>query len=266
MEKLCRAIGMPDAVTSRLMELDAHPQTLPVEKLLHRDTWDEGLRELRQAIGEDPDGFQMLHTQLRCALAARTTYGQLGLSNQIYIDTMAAFSRFVKEHLVSFGRYGFDRGFWTVREIACVLFRIGELEYCLTQQDGQKVVCLHIPSDADLTTCRLRRSYMDAKAVLQRTFPDYADVPIVSESWLFSPVLQNFLPEDSRILRFQRSFDIRPGRDGRADVLQWVFRKPDLPLDQLPEDTYLQRALKPFLCRGGAFPLGLVTLRPDPFL
>ena len=266
MEHLCRAIGMPEAVTRRLLELDARPRVLPVEKLLLRDTWDEGLQELRQAIGEDPDGFQMLHTQLRCALTARATYEQLGLSDQIYTDTMAAFSRFVKEHLVSFGRYGFDRGFWTVREIACVLFRIGELEYCLTQKDGQNVICLHIPSDADLTTSKLHRSYTDAKAILQRSFPDYADVPIISESWLFSPVLQNFLPEDSRILRFQQSFDIRPGRDGRDDVRLWVFRNPNLPLEQLPEDTRLQRLLKPYLCRGGAFPLGEVTLRPDPFL
>ena len=264
MEQLCRAIGMPEEVTQILLTME--PRPLPTEPLLRRETWDQGLQELRRAIGDDPRGFRMLHTQLGCALAARQVYHRLGLSERIYIDTMAAFSRFVKEHLVSFGCYGFDRDFWTVRQIACVQFRIGELEYCLTREQGEKVVYLHIPSDADLSLPRLRASYLEARATLRRVFPDYADVPIISESWLFSPALAQFLPEDSRILDFQRSFTIRPCRDGREDVLLWVFKHPGMALEALPVDTRLQRALKPFLRSGGVFPVGQAVLKADPFL
>ena len=77
------------------------------------------------------------------------------------------------------------------------------------------------------------------------------------ESWLLSPVLKDLLPPDSRILRFQRAFDLTPGSgDEREAVLQWVFRltalqQETVSLDTLPESTSLQKSLKRFLLSGG---------------
>ena len=79
------------------------------------------------------------------------------------------------------------------------------------------------------------------------------------ESWLLSPVLKDLLPPDSRILRFQRVFDLTPGSgDEREAVLQWVFRltpsqQQGVSLDALPENTSLQKNLKRFLLSGGVF-------------
>ena len=79
------------------------------------------------------------------------------------------------------------------------------------------------------------------------------------ESWLLSPVLKDLLPPASRILRFQRAFDLTPGtEDEREAVLQWVFRltapqQKNVSLDALPENTSLQKSMKRFLLSGGVF-------------
>lgn len=267
MEQFCREIGLPQEAIRRVMEVersvDFHPDT---RKLCCPESWDEGLSELKQALGEDPLGYQMLCAQLRCAMAAWETYEKLGLSRKIYVDTMAAFSRFVKEHMESFGTYGFDRDFWTVRQISCTLFRIGQLEYELIHREGKPTLGLHIPSDADLSLPGLRESYLQARKLIGSVFPDWDGAPIFCQSWLLSQNLPELLPESSRILAFQRSFQIQPVEQAKSSVLLWVYKNRDIPLAQLPEQTSLQRSLKAFLLAGGVFRDGRGYLIEDPFL
>ena len=213
---------------------------------------------------EDTQGFRTLREHLLSACEAWEEYQHLGLSEEIYIDTMAAFSRFVREHMASFGRYGFDRDFWTTRQTGCLLFRIGQLEYELLEEAGQRYISLHIPSDADLSLPQLRKSWETAKSLLDRTFPDYAQVPWVCESWLLSPDLQQLLPDNSRILDFQRSFTITPTEDD-GECKQWAYGRLDIPDGDLPENTTLQRRLKAFLLASNRFHAGRGILSADPF-
>ena len=267
MEQLCREIGLAREAADAVCRLHADPDFCPhTEKLCRPETWQEGLAELKQALGEDPRGYRMLCSQLRCALEARRTYERLGLSREIYVETMKAFSRFVGEHIESYGFCAFDRGFWTVRQISCRLFRIGQLEYELTEQDGVPVIGLHIPSDADLTLPGLRQSYLQAREILNRTFPAWAGAPVCCESWLLSQDLPGLLPESSRILAFQRSFSITPQEQESVDVLQWVFQNPDLAPEELPQKTSLQRSLRAFLLAGGTFHNGEGVLMDEPFV
>lgn len=267
MEQFCREIGLPEEAIGRVLEIheraDFHPDT---RKLCCPESWEEGLSELKQAFGEDPLGYKMLCAQLRCAMDAWETYEKLGFSRKIYADTMAAFSRFVKEHMESFGTYGFDRDFWTVRQISCTLFRIGQLEYELVHRDGKPVLSMHIPSDADLSLPGLRASYLQARELLNPVFPEWADAPIYCESWLLSQNLPQLLPESSRILGFQRSYRITPVSRTDSNVLMWVYKNRDIPLAELPEQTSLQRSLKAFLLSGGVFRDGQGYLIEDPFL
>ena len=107
------------------------------------------------AFGEYPsdDGRVELARQLAIALHNREDGPWTGLPENVWIDTMSAFSRFVNEHRRSTGRWGFDRGFWTTRQINAKLFRLGELEYELLGGDGAPFeIALHIPSDVHLIT------------------------------------------------------------------------------------------------------------------
>lgn len=262
MEQLCVSINMPQEVTRTLLEIHRTLEEYPcLDLLMEEATWSEGLSQLKEALGDDPGGLKRLCCMLRCAMRAKANYHRLGISQQIYVDTMAAFSRFVREHMDSYGRYGFDRGSWTPRQVSCKLFRIGQLEYELTSLDGEDIVSLHIPTDVDLRPEVLRPSLQLGLEELYRLFPAYRSKRIWCHSWLLSPLLKDFLPEKSNILRFQELFCIQPEGTPGNDVLLWVFKNPKLPREQLPEDTSLQRKLKRFLLEGGVFLEGVGDLK-----
>lgn len=263
MEALCEAIGMPREVTVQVLRWQALPVDLSA--LTRQETWESGLNELEAQLEPDPLGFKMLSCMLRCALSARAEYDRLGLPEEVYRDTMACFSRFVREHRVSYGVYGFDRGFWTVRQVSCRLFRIGELEYELIEYEGKPAISLHIPTDIRLRTELLRASWEQARQLLGRVFPEYRDAPMLCHSWLLSPSLQELLRSDSNILRFQRAFEISTLPGENTDYGEWVFKNPKLTVAECPEDTSLQRNLKRFLLSGGKFLDAGGKLKDDPF-
>ena len=267
METLCREIGLPEEAIRQVLALDGDPEFHPeCAKLTRQECWEEGLETLRRQLEPDPLGYRMLTAQLRCALKTKDFYEAHGLSHEIYVATMAAFSRFVKEHRESFGVYGFDRDFWTVRQITGTLFRIGQLEYELVEEQAEPVLELHIPSDADLSLPLLRMSHAQARALIGKTFPRWKDAPIHCHSWLLSQNLPQLLPEGSRILAFQRSFSITPCPEPETDMKLWVFKNRDIPTAKLPEQTSLQRQMKAFLLAGGVFRDGEGFLSDDPFL
>ncbi len=254
MEQLCRKINMPEEVTAQLAQLHSTLEVYPcLDLLMEEETWEEGLSQLKEVVGEDIGGFKRLCSMLRCALRIRETYHRLGISEEIYVDTMAAFSRFVRENMASYGFYGFNRGFWTTRQVSAKLFRIGQLEYELTVKDGVKVVSLHIPTDVDLRPEVLRPSLASGLQEFYRIFPEYVGQPVYCHSWLLSPQLKDFLPEGSNILKFQELFEIQADTVPGNDVLLWVFKNPRLPREEFPENTSLQRKLKRFLLDGGQF-------------
>ena len=262
MEQLCRNINMPEEVTRTLVALHGTLEEYPcLPLLMQEEHWAEGLEQLKQSLGEDPGGMKRLCTMLRCALKIRAEYDRLGISEEIYIASMAAFSRFVREHRESYGIYGFDRGSWTPRQVSARLFRIGQLEYELTALEGEAAVSLHIPTDVDLGPEVLVPSLREGLAELYRLFPAYRGKPVYCHSWLLSPQLKDFLPENSNILHFQKLFDITPDKTPGNNVLLWVFKNPKLPKEDYPEDTGLQRKLKRFFLDGGQFLEGMGYLR-----
>lgn len=257
MKELCQKIHMPPEVTRQLLTLEESGFTSPdLGALTNPETWEEAHDRLTAVLAPDPDGFRELYCMLLSAKTAKGEYIRLGISETVYYDTMACFSRFVREHKESYGRYGFDRGFWTVRQISCKLFRIGLLEFELV--DG--AISLHIPSDSPLDPVSVSASLQAGRALINDTFPAWKDVPMVCHSWLLSPLLKEFLPEDSNILRFQNRFRIQVLPTPTDSFLQWVFKNPDLPPEALPENTSLQRKLKAFLLNGGAYPDAKGTL------
>lgn len=258
---LCLALGMPDGTTEEILTLCP---SLPFEllqpamdKLFQPSSWEQGLSQLKHQLGEDPRGMKMLTCMLLCALKTRELYRERGIPHQVFLATMDCFPRFVREHMESFGCYGFDRDFWTVRQLSGVLFRIGLLEYEL--EDGK--VCLHIPTGAHLDPIAIDRSLEEARVFLSRFFPAWQDVPMVCHSWLLSPTLSLLLPKDSNIIRFQNRFQITETDPEDRSFLMWVFKNDQIPYPQLPENTRLQQLLKQHLLQGGNFLTARGTLQ-----
>lgn len=252
LETLCGLIGLPGEVTRAVLAAPQAPADILAD-LRTPGRWDRGREALKAWLGDDPAGLGTLAAHLQCALKTHEGYQKKGIPDEIFAATMKCFPRFVAEHLESYGKYGFDRDFWTVRQLSGVLYRIGELEYELTE--GQ--ISLHIPSDARLEPALLRKSWEEARALL-------GPAPMTCHSWLLSPDLPGLLDAGSRILAFQRNFTIHSPAPDR-EFRQWVFKDPGLPDEALPEDTALQRSLKRFLLRGGIFHDARGILIDDPF-
>lgn len=267
---ICQRIDLPSPM--RQWVLQAHAQLdfdalgQELQLLFSRQTWDQGRAALLEKLGPDPDGRKILACMLHGACQSAAEYARLGLEQRVFDDSFRGFSRFVREHETSYGVQGFDRSWWTARLLALELFRLGELEYeRLVQADGP-VLSLHIPSDAALSAPRLRASYDRARAFFAAHFPDWAHAPCVCHTWLLDPVLRQLLPPDSNILAFQRNFTITRLDHGERDYLEWVFKDPNLPLEQLPEQTGLQRSMKRHLLSGGEICEALGILIPEPFV
>jgi len=88
---------------------------------------------------------------------------------------------------------------------------------------------------------------------------------MVCNSWLLAPALKYVLPENSKILQFQKSFDIDHVDLDSLGFMDWVYGSKDIPLEELPEDTSLQRNLKPYLRNNGKIGWASGKLISNPF-
>ena len=178
-------------------------------------------------------------------------YQELGISDDIFNDTMKCFTRFVSECTKKTGECYFDRGFWTYRQTALQIFRIGELEYELVEDNGTKLISIHIPSDAILTKELIEESVYKCRKFMEKHYPDYTGCEYVCGTWLLSPNLRNYLNEGSRILQFQSFFKIKNFNQESKDFIDWLFMKDkDYDITMLPENTSLQRNVKKALLEG----------------
>lgn len=208
MGRLCAAIDMPQEVTEILLGLDSplprfSPDTAP-------EDWDAALASMKAALAPDEQGLKLLAALLASSEETWKRFEALGMDFPLFCATMGCFSRFVREHRESFGCWGFDREWWVPRQLTCRLFRIGLLEYELTEEQGRKVVSLHIPSGAKLHQAELRASWLRAKDLIDRSFPLWRDAPMVCRSWLMSPALKELLPPPPGFCIFKAILPSRP--------------------------------------------------------
>ncbi len=143
------------------------------------------------------------------------------------------------------------------------LYELGRLQH----QRGDTAIDLHIPGSGPLTPDAVTASLDEARAFFPRHFPDEHYTAFACGSWLLDPQLLEYLPADSNIARFQQRFELEPyeepeGLDADVEVRRFAFRTLTTPLDQLPRDTTLRRAVIDHLKAGrhwywrrGSFPV-----------
>lgn len=296
--QLLNALSMPEEVITAapgIFETPAVQEILASPLFLQLQDYRTALsahREMEALCDPQENGLDLLVLQL-CAALCRDPFlpdpppelsgsrldkeqalwsGQ-HIGSDIVMDTLKAFSRFVREYQVSYGHYGFDRGFWTIRQINGRLFRLGTLEYELDEEHHS--IAVHIPGDASLQPEALQASFQNQEEFFRTHFPKENRWPRTCESWLLAPALQKLLPESSRILQFQRLFTVTRVDADADDYLEWVFHfaagqqdgirqllsdssaesRKEL-IRRLPEDTSLQRNMKAYVLQGGRIGIG----------
>lgn len=212
---------------------------------------------------EGESGMGQLAVFLAAACRTRRQYGELGIPDHVFLDTMGCFKRFLEETKTMTGQWIFDRGFWVWRQTSGLLFRLGtlEFEYCKAEgilPDGMKEndmeLNVHIPSDAVLTDEKLTESYE-----VMRIFWTEHEKQLCSmgkpkiircSTWLLSPELHKLLPQSSGIRRFASDYRLFYTNPENESFYRWLFNGQK-EWAALPENTSLQRAVKRHLADGG---------------
>ena len=268
--ELCNLIDVPKVVQEKVIkyEKEIYFKSIENEMVQMNDpaTWEKALEGLTKYIAPDEDGLKMLTCQLYAACNKYGKYKDLGISDEIYVGTMKFFSRFLYSYNEIYGEYKYVWGWWAVRQISMQEFRISDLEYEMTMQEGKKLISIHIPSDANMTSSNLRKSYLDARDFFADYYPEFAKADMICGSWLLAPALKKFLPDSSKIIQFQNSFKLTNQEDDSLGFLDWIYGRRDILFENLPEETSLQRKLKPYLLNGGKVEWANGTLISNPFL
>ncbi len=194
---------------------------------------------------------KILAVYLVCATRVRKKYEKLGIENQVFVDTMKCFVRFIDECKEKTGEYAFDRAYWTYRQLSMVVFRIKELEYEFKNVDGDRFIKIHIPSDAKFDKENVDISIKEAKKFINNYFKDFRNCRFICNSWLLSLKLRELLNVDSNILSFQNRFEIVKQDVEAKDFIQWLFQTSiNTDISLLKENTSLQKKVKNLLLQG----------------
>ena len=115
-------------------------------------------------------------------------------------------------------------------------------------------LALHVQEAGPLSPEACDESIARARAFFPRHFPDEDCRIATCGSWLLDPQLAQYLPEDSNALHFQRRFTLTPDlRDAGIEIFRFVFRRIDAALDELPQNTTLERAVVAHVRAGGTW-------------
>src|SRR5690554_1003614 len=174
-----------------------------IKGLLDSKTSLEARERLKDALHPDEGNMKILAIMLYALTFTYQKYMEKGISEEIFVATIKCYKRFLNEHKVGYNRWFFDRDWWTYKQIAMVIFRIGELEYEMKDLDGEKFISMHIPSDSNIELELVNKSIKEAKKFFKINYPEYSDVEYRCNTWLLSPALKELLPATSKIIQFQ---------------------------------------------------------------
>ncbi len=121
-------------------------------------------------------------------------------------------------------------------------------------EPGDPVVGLHIPPGGGMTPEKVDEAFKEAKEFLDTCYPDFKYKAITCASWLMDPQLCTILGEDANISKFIRRFIPLCHKSMGRGVMSFVFLQPkpaEAVIENLPEETSLQRKIKQHYLNGG---------------
>ncbi len=200
----------------------------------------------------------------------REEHERRGVSAEVSRRTLADLGRHIAVHRRQRGVGGLLAPDWLTLHLSGELYQLGRLQFQrarLGGRTGQAVATAGLPLGPGSPNLELHiadfsgpfspaacdRSMDLAREFFPRHYPEERYQVASCNSWLLDPQLAQYLSANSNIIRFQRRFrrayPMREVLD--RDTLGFVFGDPDLPLDSLPRDSTLQRAVVDHL-RSGA--------------
>lgn len=194
-------------------------------------------------------------------------HARRGVAESVSRATMADVGRHVRIARRLYGVRACIEQNWLQAHLRGILYDLGRLQFNLARltlsqpeldeggiaaAPGTLVVETHIPETGPLDPAAADASFAAAQPFFAAHFPELGVVRYATcDSWLLDPQLADIVP-GSNIARFGARYRLFPtARESDQSALDFVFRAPTTPRDQLPRDTRLQRGLLDHLQGGG---------------
>ncbi len=186
----------------------------------------------------------------------------LGIPHEITVASLRDVNLWIGNYRNVHGKFGVMEFDWLLYHWRSEIFRIGRLQFRPLKArestpSGEYELEVHIPQGEPLKPEACLDSFERAKEFMAKIYPEKKFDYFVCSSWLLSPHLANFLPEDGNTVRFMRMWTIHSLAETQSNavtsrILRMGMKREELTADT-PAVTSMQKALKEYLLAGGDF-------------
>ena len=277
-EKYIEAIRLQPQAAESFRKLHSRSEDPAFEERVRDgyEAYDRGDEEYGQYLAEfaaeegtTPEEMN-LYSFLRLSEKTWKLYQEKGIGEDVFYESFYSMTVCCQVCYDRLGIYGIDQAIyrkWQRYVLDGTLFRLGRLEFQLKEFDydleidghkapaGTTVLSVHIPRYLPLKEEDCEKSYAWARAFFKE-FYGMDPCIFVCGSWLLHPWMQDVLPPESGIIRFQTKFRLYRVEQKPESAINWIFPGyAGKDISQLPADTSLRRAAIARLQSGG--PIGV---------
>lgn len=177
-----------------------------------------------------------------------------GVSKKIISDTLMVFSNNIQKNIRLSGIPGTRRSYDWIRYFAQgKIIQVNDFQYEIVNKDGKYMLGVHIPPKTRLNVLDNARSFKEALDFFEKFYPEYDMTGLRCISWLLSTEIEEVMGGPTNITRFGDMFERYDVGDVKGmAVFSFVFNKakPYPPIEELPEETSMQRKMKEYMLSG----------------
>jgi hypothetical protein len=278
MERLDVKLADRAATLAARLDPEAHPALWWIlDRAYHDMLANMGCGEPAQRFGAWPalpasTGALGMHLYVWLFLAVlpevRRFHAERGISDAVSWTSLAVLGRVMDSHRSMTGVSGL--GLWSQWGLPLRFrgadYQLGRLSFnrgvvAFFYHSYAQVLHVHIPPLGSLDPAACDEAFALAREFFPRHFPDEPVSFFVCHSWLMDDQLAAYLPDSSNIVQFQHRFRLLQETDmppADSVIVNYAFQMftndSEVPLqllDELPQDTTLQRAFVAHLRSGG---------------
>ncbi|WP_370025685.1 acyltransferase domain-containing protein [Planotetraspora sp. GP83] len=235
---------------------------------------DRYVSQLADTMGrlDEPPGFPdeaatefgpyfYVYVYLAAAPYTRAYHRERGIPEEVSWATLTDLGRHMAMHRRRYGTPGLHAPWWHARHFSGLVYALGRLQFDRARLGeelaagagrpaGEPVLAVHIPDFAGpMSPEACDASYAQARKFFPQHFPEEPFDLAICISWLLDEQLADYLPEESNIVAFQRRFRPAYLAPDNAGLISFIYGT-DLPPDDLPRRTALERAVADHLAAG----------------
>ena len=254
------------------IKMPVEAQKFVYDNLIEEDRY----QELKQLFYEDNKQFfdTWIHTDnhlqwilpfsLQMACDVYGIYQEKAISDKVFDDTFYDITIWCEECFRKNGFYGLEEAKWIANSINMKLFRLGRLQFepIVLEEDligenvklikGTTVLNVHIPAGEKMDYKACLDSLKQAEDFFRNSYVAY-----MCDSWLLSPVLKEFLPEESNIVKFQNLFEVVKVYHDYPQGEERIFQDVRKDKENYPENSSLQKKAKRYILEGKDLGIGI---------